>query len=81
MPMVLTLRNIRVAIYTNDHPPSHVHAVKGNEAAERFKLNCPDGPVELWDHDGFRLSELNEIGAQVANNLAAICAKWSEIHG
>ncbi|WP_366941778.1 DUF4160 domain-containing protein [Asticcacaulis sp.] len=50
MPMRLTLRNIRIAIYTNDHPPPHVHALKGNEAEARFRLNCPQGPVELWDH-------------------------------
>jgi hypothetical protein len=34
MPTVLTLRNIRIAIYTNDHPPPH--ALKGNEAEARF---------------------------------------------
>ena len=53
MPTVLTLRNIRVVIFTNDHPPPHVHAIKANLAAARFKLNCPDGPVELWTTKGF----------------------------
>lgn len=81
MPTVLTIRNIRVVIYTNDHPPPHVHAIKGNQAEARFKLNCPDGPVELWDHEGFRLSELNEIKAAITDNLADICLKWREIHG
>lgn len=81
MPTVLTLRNIRIAIYANDHPPPHVHALKGNEAEARFRLNCPQGPVELWDHEGFKLSELNEIGGLVAHNLEAICVKWSDIHG
>lgn len=81
MPTVLTLRNIRIAIYTNDHPPSHVHAIKGNEAEARFRLNCPDGPVEVWDHEGFRRSELNEVGQLIAENLNAVCARWSEIHG
>ncbi|WP_369682533.1 DUF4160 domain-containing protein [Asticcacaulis taihuensis] len=81
MPTVLTLRNIRIVIYTNDHPPAHVHALKGNEACARFKLNCPDGPVELWDHDGFRVAELNEIGAVIARNLSLACRKWNEIHG
>ncbi|UDF05688.1 DUF4160 domain-containing protein [Asticcacaulis sp. AND118] len=81
MPTLLTLRNIRIAIYTNDHPPPHVHALKGNEAEARFRLNGSQGPVELWDHEGFKLSELNEIGALIAENLEAICEKWSEIHG
>ncbi len=81
MPTVLKLRNIRVAIYTNDHPPPHVHAIKGNDAEARFKLNCPDGPPELWDHEGFKLSELNEILELIGVNLATICLKWNEIHG
>lgn len=81
MPTVLTLRNIRIAVYTNDHPPPHVHALKGNESEARFKLNCPDGPVELWDFEGFRLAELNEIGTLIAENLATVCAKWRDIHG
>ncbi|EGF93210.1 hypothetical protein ABI_16500 [Asticcacaulis biprosthecium C19] len=81
MPTVLTIRNIRVAIYTNDHPPPHVHALKGNQAEARFKLNCPEGPVELWDHEGFRLSELNEISAAITDHLGDICRKWREIHG
>ena len=81
MPTVLTLRNIRIAIYTNDHPPPHVHAIKSNEAEARFKLNCPEGPVELWDFDGFRLAELNEIGALIAANLETVCATWRDIHG
>jgi len=81
MPTVLKLRNIRVAVYTNDHPPPHVHALTGNEAEARFVLNCLDGPPELWDYEGFKLAELNEIGALIAANLEFVCAKWREYHG
>ena len=81
VPTILTIRNIRVAIYTNDHPPPHAHAVKGDEARARFLLNCPDGPVRLIDNDGFKLAEINEIGAGVAGSLDRFCAKWRELHG
>jgi hypothetical protein len=81
VPTVLTLGRIRVVIYTNDHPPAHVHAVRGDEARARFELNCPDGPVQLIEHDGFTLAEINRIGRAVAETLAAICARWREIHG
>jgi hypothetical protein len=47
MTTVLRLNNIRVVIYTNDHPPAHVHAVRGNKARAKFVLNCPHGPVGL----------------------------------
>lgn len=81
MPTILKLRNIRIAVYTNDHPPPHVHALKGNEAGARFLLNCPDGPARLWDHEGFKLAELNEIGVLITENIGFVCAKWSEYHG
>ncbi|WP_031229587.1 DUF4160 domain-containing protein [Asticcacaulis sp. YBE204] len=81
MPTVLQIGNIRVIIYTNDHPPPHVHAVKGNEARARFALNGPDGPVELMEQEGFKPTEVRKIGEAIAENLTAICEKWSEIHG
>lgn len=81
MPTVLTLRNVRVAIYSNDHPPPHVHAVRPDGALAKFALNCPHGPVALLDQSGFRRVEIVEIGAAVAANLLQICAKWREIHG
>jgi len=74
-------RLYRVVVYANDHPPPHVHAVgKGCEA--RFKLNCPNGAVELWDYAGdWTLAHINELGVEIAPRLDACCGLWSEIHG
>jgi hypothetical protein len=81
VPTVLTIRNIQVRIYTNDHPPPHVHAVKPGGGRARFELNCPDGPVRLLEVTKFRGVEIEEVGAAVAADLAAICGKWSRVHG
>jgi hypothetical protein len=81
VPTVLTIRNVRVAIYANDHPPPHVHAIRRGGALAKLELNCPDGPVTLVAQSGFRPAEIAGIGAAVAANLAAICAKWRAIHG
>ncbi len=81
MPTVLRLGKIRVVIYSNDHPPPHVHAVMGDEARAKFNLNCPEGPVELVEQEGFKLADIRQIGMAIAENLTAICAKWNEIHG
>jgi hypothetical protein len=70
-----------VAIYSNDHSPPHVHAIKRGGARARFELNCPRGPVTLLDQVGFRAAENVEIGAAVAAELPAICAKWKAVHG
>jgi hypothetical protein len=81
VPPILTARNVRVAIYSNDHPPPHVHALRPGGARSEFDLCCPHGPVTLREQSGFRLSEINEIGAAMATELPAICAKWKAIHG
>lgn len=74
-------RRFRVAVNSNDHPPPHVHAFgKGCEA--RFKLNCPDGPVELWDHDGpWTRTHIAELGEEIAAELTGCCDAWRDIHG
>jgi hypothetical protein len=81
MPTVLRIGRVRVVIYSNDHPPPHVHAVSGDDARAKFALNCPDGPVELIEQNGFRLADIRQIGAAIAGGLIDVCAKWSEIHG
>lgn len=74
-------RRYRVAVNSDDHPPPHVHVFgKGCEA--RFTLNCPDGPVELWDHAGpWTRAHIIELGREIAAELTICCAKWREIHG
>jgi hypothetical protein len=78
---MLTVRNIRVAIYPNDHPPPHVHAIGRGGALAKFELNCPEGPVVLVGQSGFRASDVTDVGHAVAAALPALCAKWRAIHG
>jgi hypothetical protein len=81
VPTVLTIRNIRVAIYSNHHPPPRVHAIRRGGALAKPELNCPYGPVTLVGQTGFRAAEIAEIGVAVAAELPAICARWRAIHG
>lgn len=76
-----TQRRLRVAVYSNDHRPEHVHVV-GQGLEARFKLNCPNGPVEFWDYRGdWSHAHLNEVGSEVAEQIDKCCAKWREFHG
>jgi hypothetical protein len=79
--MVARVRNVRVVLYANDHPPPHVHALRPGGAWARFALNCPDGPVTLMDQSGFRVAEITALGETVAADLAAICGTWRRYHG
>lgn len=81
MPTVLTVRNIRVVFYPNDHPPPHVHAVRRDGSRAKFELNCPDGPVIMVEQAGFRAVDIAEVGAAIAIALAAICEQWRAYHG
>ena len=82
MPTVFeSRRRYRVTVNTRDHPSPHVHAFgKGCEA--RFKLNCPDGPVEFWDYDGdCTWAHIVELGHEIAAEIAACCKVWRDIYG
>ncbi|MGI8840231.1 MAG: DUF4160 domain-containing protein [Caulobacteraceae bacterium] len=81
MPTVLRIGNIRVAIYANDHPPPHVHAIRPGGGRAKFELNYSGGPVLLVEQARFRGAEIAAIGSAVAAELSAICAHWRRIHG
>ena len=80
MPTVLRLGGLRVAIYPNDHRPSHVHVLgRGCEAV--FFLNCPDGPATLRESFGFPRRALRRAEAALNEAVSELCAAWEMIHG
>lgn len=80
MPTVLRFAGLRAVIYPNDHRPAHVH-VRGAGGEAVFLLNCPQGPAELRESYGFKLSELRRIEEALNEELAGLCAAWSIHHG
>ena len=76
----------RIEIYTQDHAPSHVH-VNGVNAEAVLLLNCCEtddtrhGPVSVREVDGYRLAELNEIIAFVAEHIEMLRRAWRQTHG
>lgn len=79
MPTVHRIDGLRVVIYPNDHAPSHVHVLgAGGEAV--FKLNCPDGPVELREVLGHDKKTVVRAEAALNEVLSSLCRKWREIH-
>ncbi|WP_082814714.1 DUF4160 domain-containing protein [Collimonas fungivorans] len=80
MPTVLAILGLRVTIYPNDHRPAHVHII-GHGCEAVFNLHCPDGPAELRENYEFSQRELNKIASGLNACLAALCDRWSQIHG
>lgn len=80
MPTVKRIGGLRVVIYPNDHRPAHVHVIGyGCEAV--FRLNCPNGPVELRENFGFPAQALGGIVAGLAADLVYLCNEWEKVHG
>lgn len=80
MPTILRIDSLRVVIYPNDHRPAHVHVV-GPDGEAVFVLNCPDGPPELRDLYGFKLTEVRLIQGELVAALANLCNSWRKLHG
>lgn len=80
MPTVLTFLGLRVSIPTNDHGPPHVHVV-GDGKEAKFRLNCPYGPVALYENFGFNRGELRKIKSRLNRAVRRSCREWSKIHG
>jgi len=80
MPTVLRLGKIRVAVYFNDHRPAHVHVI-GNGCEAVFALNCPAGPMTIFENYGFKRQDMTRIENSLANHLTTLCSAWEDIHG
>jgi hypothetical protein len=80
MPTVLRMDGLRVVIYPTDHRPAHVHVI-GPDWEAAFILHCPEGPPDLRESFGFKTGDLSGIVNALADEMAGLCQKWSEIHG
>jgi hypothetical protein len=79
MPTVMRIDGLRVAIYTNDHRPPHVHVLgPGKEAV--FLLDAPTGRPTLRGSLGFTTVELNRIAVRLADKLALLSSEWERLH-
>ncbi|MGA9773684.1 MAG: DUF4160 domain-containing protein [Blastocatellia bacterium] len=63
-------------IYTNDHTPMHVHALKGDGEA---KINL--SPVDLVEVWGMKKSDARKAKAITVEHQDYLIEKWREIHG
>ena len=80
MPTILRVGGFRVAIYSSDHRPAHVHVVgRGGEAV--FYLNCPKGPPALREVYGLSRSAVVYLRGVIAEELSILCVAWESMHG
>jgi hypothetical protein len=64
----------RFYIYSNDHPPVHVHVVKGDSEA---KIHLEPELMIKYNY-GFKSNELRKILTIIDGNYEYIKMKWDE---
>lgn len=77
MPTILRVKGYRFIIFTNDHPPAHVH-VQQAEGGAKITLQPL---IEVVEHYQLNQRQLREILDIVEQNLDFLLEKWQEIQG
>jgi hypothetical protein len=78
--MVTVLRGygLRAVIFSNDHPPAHVH-VFGDGEAKIDLLGGDGGPAVIWA-DNMARSEVRRALQLVHDNRLELLKRWRDIH-
>ncbi len=79
MPTVLREANLRVVIYTDDHPPPHVHVFGDGET--KIALVGQDGAAEVVRIVGADRRESRRALDIVREKRDYLLERWRDIHG
>lgn len=74
MGKILEVNGFRIYIYSNDHPPIHVHVLKGGAEA---KVHL-EPHLLIKDNYGFKSQELRQILVIIDEHYDDIKQKWHE---
>jgi hypothetical protein len=76
MPTILNTKGLKFIIFTDDHPPPHVH-VKQAEGGAKIQLE----PVEIIAYWSLTPRQLREIMEITRDNRDYFLSRWYELHG
>ncbi len=79
MPTVLREGALRVVIYTDDHPPPHVHVFGNGES--KIALGGADGKPMLVRAVGADFRESRRALRIVREKREYLLEQWNRIHG
>jgi hypothetical protein len=78
MVTVLRALGLRVVIFSNDHPPAHVHVFDDGQA--KINLLGADCAPELVWADAMSRGDVRRAMRIVTEQQAFLLARWKEIH-
>ena len=80
MPTIRRFGSLRIVIYTNGHPPPHVHVIgAGTEA--RIALGGEGERPSLMTNEGLSRREIEKSLVEIDRHRALLLQRWGEIHG
>jgi hypothetical protein len=79
MITVLRAYGLRIAIYTDDHPPPHVHVLGDGEA--KIRLVGASGQPEVLQAAGMKKSDIAKALKVIAEDQAELLNLWRKMHG
>ena len=80
MPTVLRQDGFEVVIYTNDHPPAHVHVFNADSEAI-INLGDEDTLPSLREVIAMKKKDVRKSFAIILNNRDFLLEEWRRIHG
>lgn len=81
MPTVLREGNLRIVIYTDDHPPPHVHVHVFGDGETKIALSGPQNMAEVVRILGADRRESRRALQIVREKRDYLLEKWNGIHG
>jgi hypothetical protein len=79
MTTILRFRNLRFALYSNDHPPPHVHVI-GPEGEARIAIGNDRARPEIMDFHGLTSRQVIAALHIVAKHQNELLDAWRRIH-
>lgn len=79
MPTVLRAHGLRVVIYTDDHPPPHVHVIGAGET--KIALDETASAVVVVWTVGASFAEARRALRLVQEERMMLLERWNRIHG
>lgn len=80
MATIFRVRGLRFVIYSNDHPPPHIHVI-GADREARIALGDGRCSPSVITNDGLSRGELAVALFETNLHGELLLRRWREIHG
>ena len=79
MIVIVRAHGLRIVIFTDDHPPPHVHLLGDGQV--KIRLVGRDGLPEVMQVTGMKAADVQMARRAVTDDQAMLLERWRDIHG